>query len=150
MKKSAAKRLQAKATKSRHVVESGELVRPPILNVLADWLQSRLIRLPRVARMLLAGGLALAVTAALFPLVDAVYILYLFNPETRIVPSYISTGIGAFMYLAGWYLIVGPRGEQRLVARPALAIYMIIGVLALCLDIILIVQGISMTDFVAG
>jgi hypothetical protein len=114
------------------------------------WLAAKLVRLPRLARVVLAGVMALGVTGAIFPLVDLIYIQYFFTPETGIIPSFISSGIGLVFYMAGWYLMVGSSGENQVSSHPALVIYFVIGVAAVCLDIALIIQGYSMTDAISG
>lgn len=137
------------ASKSSRV-ESAELRREPVLPGIAGWLQAKLMRMPRLLRIVLMFVLAAGITGAIFPLVDLIYVEYFFTPDSVIVPSYISTGIGALFFLVGWYLIVGPAGENRVSAHPALVVYLLIGIAALCLDIVLIIQGFSMTDMISG
>ena len=131
-------------------IESAGPRREPVLRVIAEWVQARLIRLPRLVRIMLAAVLALALTGAIFPLVDQVYIQYFFTPETRIVPSYVSAGLGALVYLVGWLLIVGPTGENRVSSHPMVVVYLLTGMVALCLDIVLVIQGFAMTDVLNG
>ncbi|MCU0513949.1 MAG: hypothetical protein MUE40_15440 [Anaerolineae bacterium] len=106
-------------------------------------LRALLNRVPRLLRILLAALAALAVTAVLFPLVDAVYVQFFFTPETRIVPSYVSVGAGALMYLAGWLLLVGPSGGG-VSAHPALPVYVLVSLIAMFTLLVLLAQGISM------
>jgi hypothetical protein len=117
------------------------------------WTHQALVRVPRWSRILLAGIFAISLTAVLFPLVDYIYIMYFLTPETRIIPALISPGAGLLMYMAGWVLIVGTVGDspaEQVRRHPVLLIYLVIGFSVTLLAIGLIIQGISMTDMVAG
>ena len=92
----------------------------------------RLLALPRVVKMLIAGVLALATTLAVSPIVDELYLRFFYTRSTIIAPSLISAGIGFVMYIVGWQLIVGTVGEQPENQSPVLW-YLLIGLLALIL-----------------
>lgn len=97
---------------------------------------------PRGIRILLVSLFALAATLALFPITDELYIRFLFDESTRLLPSVVSVGFGIVMYIGGWWLVVGTVGEERPV-RPLIFWYLIIGILATLLVIGLLIQGYS-------
>lgn len=115
-------------------ITSGQL--PPALLALTE----RILRLPRLLRVLIAAVFALMTTLLLMPIIDLVYIDNFFNPSTIILPALIASGIGLVVYVAGWRLLIGTVGES-LNARPATLIYLALGVLALLLVIALVVYG---------
>jgi hypothetical protein len=69
---------------------------------LSQRLVARILALPRLARVLLVGLFALAVTLSLSPLVDYIYIEYFFNMDTRILPALVSAAVGLGIYVLGW------------------------------------------------
>lgn len=104
-----------------------------------------LLDLPRVARIGLCTIFAVAVTFALFPLVDYLYLRYLFTMETRVLPAIVSAGFGLLIYMLGWWLIVGIRGGKP-PARLLILWYVGAGTAALIFVIILAVFGISIAN----
>jgi hypothetical protein len=88
----------------------------------------------------MAAVFALAVTFALSPVVDAVYLRYFYNDATTLVPSLVSTGAGLVMYVLGWFLIVGTVDED-IPARVAILWYGGLGLLAVSLVLIMLVIG---------
>lgn len=122
------------------------------LQWLAIGVQSRVAYLPRLVRILLAAGFAVAVLLAIFPLIDNIYVRYFFDLQTVILPSLVAVGIAGIMYIAGWYLLVGTIGDEKIKqsASPALVIYFAIGLVAMLIDIILFLHGLSITDTFAG
>jgi len=113
---------------------------------LYEQLSRGLNHMPRIVRILIAGFFALVVTAAIFPIVDRVYLDYFYNPDAPpTLAAVISAIIGGLMYAVGWRLIVGTIGEE-IPARKAVLWYFVIGLFALVIVVLLIVQGISMTD----
>ena len=107
----------------------------------ANHLIVRILNWPRIIRIIISGLFALAVTGATFGLVDVIYLRYFFSSGTVIVPGMISAGLGLVMYLVGWHLIVGTVGEAAEAQIPILW-YFLLGVLAIALDAIWILQGI--------
>jgi hypothetical protein len=109
-------------------------------------LQTRLVtailKLPRIARIVISLLFALAVTLALSPIVDNIYLTYMFTPETVIVPALVSTAFGIVMYVLGWQLIIGTVGENP-PARFIILWYVGIGVLAIFLVAVWMVSGIT-------
>jgi hypothetical protein len=103
---------------------------------LIDWA----IHLPRLTRIVLAGVFALAVTLAITPIVDRIYLDYFYNPDTRLVPALISTVIGLVYYVFGWRTIIGYVGETP-PARREVFWYVIIGTVACVIVIVLTVFG---------
>jgi hypothetical protein len=108
------------------------------------WLDviNRLLKLPRFARIVIAGIFALATTLALSPLVDYVYLSYMYTEESRLLPSLVSAGAGLGMYLIGWWLYVGGV-DQLPPARRALLLYVMVGIFIAVLVIILALAGLS-------
>lgn len=100
-----------------------------------------LVELPRLTRIIIAVFFSLTVIAVIFPVVDSLYIQFFFTENTRIVPSYVTAGVGLVMYLAGWYLIVGTVGEVPPIRR-AIVWYLAVGVSSFILLVLLIIQGI--------
>ena len=109
----------------------------------------RVTLLPRILRIVLVAVFGLAVTLALSPLVDLIYSQYFFSMSTRILPSFISGGIGLASYAIGWWLMVGTVGE-RPIARIALLWYFGSGILAIVVVVFLIVRGVTLVNFLAG
>ncbi len=99
-----------------------------------------LLSLSRFTRILFAGLFSIFVALALFPVIDYIWLRFFFSMETRVVPALIITGIALVMYLAGWQLIVGAPGE-RPPARKAIIWYFGVGLFAIALSVLMIIQG---------
>lgn len=84
------------------------------------------------------------------PLVDRLYIQYFFDDATVIVPSYVSVFLGAIAYLWGWVAIVGVVGDSHRPTTIWAQAFVVFSFCVMVISIVLIVQGLSMTDFVAG
>lgn len=108
----------------------------------ATYLVRKILGWSRGIRIVLITLLSMGVTAAVFPLVDLIYIRGFFDENTRILPSFVTAGIGIIMYGLGWWLLVGIRGEQR-PERIGILIYVFVGILAMLLVFILIITGYS-------
>src|SRR5579871_1753599 len=91
-------------------------------------LVNRVIGLPRFTRIILAILFALALTLALTPIIDGVYMNSFYDDSTRMAPALVSTLFGIAFYFFGWRLIIGFAGEQPQ-ARPIIFFYVVIGVL---------------------
>jgi len=102
----------------------------------------RVLGLPRLARIGIAALFALAVTLTISPIVDTLYLSYLYTPETVIAPALVSTGFGLVMYFVGWQLIIGPVGEIP-PARMMVLWYVGIGVLAIAIVVLWLVTGVT-------
>ncbi|MEO8608982.1 MAG: hypothetical protein ABI690_13925 [Chloroflexota bacterium] len=100
------------------------------------------LRLPRLVRIIVVAIFALAFTLAVSPAVDYAYLAYMFTEETRVLPSLVSAAIGIAFYVLGWWLMIGTVGETR-PARPAVLVYVLVGIIALCLVIVLALSGYS-------
>lgn len=109
---------------------------------LPDRLIARVLGLPRLARILIVAVFGLAATAALFPIVDRIYLTNFFSEQTIVIPSLVSAGVGIIMYVAGWVLMVGTRGSP-LPKRPAILVYILFGIIIVLYVLILIVNGYS-------
>jgi hypothetical protein len=116
---------------------------------LSQRLVARILALPRLARVLLVGLFALAVTLSLSPLVDYIYIEYFFNMDTRILPALVSAAVGLGIYVLGWWLMVGTQGEKP-IARTALLWYCGIGLLAVLVVVFLLLRGVTLVRLVSG
>jgi hypothetical protein len=103
-------------------------------------LVNRVIGLPRLSRIALAVLFALAVTLAITPIVDSIYINSFFNESTRMAPALVSTLFGIAFYFLGWRLIIGFAGEQPQ-ARPAVFFYIVFGALMVLLVLMLFIFG---------
>ena len=112
--------------------------RRPLLLEFVQWC----LHLPRLVRIIAVAVFALAFTLAVSPLVDYIYLSYLFTEETRVLPSLVTAAIGVAFYILGWWLLIGSVGETR-PARPAVLVYVMVGILALCLVMVLAVSGFS-------
>lgn len=102
----------------------------------------RILGWSRLVRIILVTVFSLVATAAVFPLVDSVYLANFFSDETRILPSFIAVGIGIIMYVVGWWFLVGTRGEQP-PERIIVIIYFVLGVVLTIFVIALIMNGYS-------
>lgn len=109
---------------------------PPAAARLID----RVVHLGRLARILLALIFAIAVTLAVTPLIDELYLANFYNINTRAIPAFLSTALGLIYYGLGWRLIVGYAGE---VPEPRRAIlwYVAVGAAACILVIVLLIIG---------
>lgn len=107
---------------------------------LAYRLLERLLSLPRLARIGLAGVFALALTLLLIPVIDGIYLQYFYSPDTRDVAAYVGASIGVVMYLLGWRLIVGSAGESPSVSR-AVVWYVSFGAAVSLIALALFVYG---------
>lgn len=118
--------------------------RTPALRV--SWDLTRLVRWildrPRVIRILMVAFFALSVTLAVFPIIDSLYVRFMFDESTVILPSFVSAALGIIMYIFGWRLIIGTIGD-RLPVRSAVFWYVVVGILAILLVIGLMLQGYS-------
>ncbi len=110
--------------------------RKPIWLEFVQWCLKR----PRLARIIAVAVFALAVTLVISPMVDYLYLRFFYTDETRILPSLVTAAFGILVYFLGWWLLVGTVGEPR-PARPAVLVYVTLGIIALCLVIVLAVSG---------
>jgi hypothetical protein len=100
----------------------------------------RVLKLPRSVRIFIAAVFAQAVTFALSPVIDEIYLRYFFNESTRIVPSLVAAAAGLLMYALGWLLMVGTVHEP-LPERGAVLWYCLVGLLAIALVTAMLVTG---------
>ena len=101
---------------------------------------TRLLNLPRLARILIAGVLALVIafviTLVLF--YDGMF----YNDNLISVYAVVVLVFGLAMYLSGWFLIVGTVGETPPV-RPAIVWYLGIGLVSIVLLVLWIASTLS-------
>ncbi len=100
----------------------------------------RVIALPRMVRIGMISMFALTLVAALFPLVDHLYLILFYSPQTTLLPSLVSALAGVAMFVLGWVLIVGWAGEQP-PARPVVMWYFIGGVFIIIFVAFLMLYG---------
>lgn len=106
----------------------------------ATYLMRKVLNWSRSARIITISMFGVAVTAAVFPLIDLVYVERFFNPDMRVLPSFISVGLGMTMYIVGWVLLVGTRGEKP-PERIGVIIYMLVGVLIVLFVLFMLING---------
>lgn len=110
---------------------------------LGERLLNRLLTLPRLARILIAAVPAIAFAALIQPVVDAVYLRFFFDEETRTSPAWVISFFAIGMYFAGWYFIVGYRGVEVSQRRGAVW-YVVLSIAIIALVVVwYVVQGIS-------
>jgi hypothetical protein len=102
---------------------------------------SPIARLPRLTRIIMVMGFAIALTFLLMPLVDRVYLTQFFDPATTMLPALISSGAGLVMYLLGWWLLVGEAGGAPRMRRATL-LYLLAGVAIVVALLVLFVIGV--------
>ena len=99
-----------------------------------------LVNQPRWRRIFLTAFIALMITLAIFPLVDNIYLRFLFTPETVILPSLVTATIGLIVYFIGWQLLVGSSGSVLSVTFKTW-LYLLAGLMATIIVIFLVIQG---------
>ncbi len=104
-----------------------------------------ILNLPRLVRILFVGFVALCTVLAIFPLVDRIYLAYFYHPSTIGIAAYLSVFMGAMMYVFGWLQLVGSAGRRQEPSRFVVP-YLVLSFLIIVLDVLLIIQGLSMTD----
>lgn len=125
-----------KSLKQARIERTQPLERVPY----ATYVVRKVLGWSRLKRTALISLFAVALTAAVFPLIDGIYITRFFDESTRILPSFVSVGIGIIMYGIGWWLLVGIRGEER-PERIAVFIYVVVGILVILFVFILLING---------
>jgi hypothetical protein len=106
----------------------------------ATYLVRKILGWSRLLRIVIVSLFGAALTAAVFPLIDGIYVTRFFDESTRILPSFVAVGIGIIMYGMGWWLLVGVRGEKR-PERIAVFIYVLVGILVILFVFILLING---------
>lgn len=89
-----------------------------------------LLEMPRIARWFVVAFFALAVTLAVSPFIDALYLQYFFDERTVIAPALVAMMFGLLMYIVGYWLVVGWQGETTTPRRVVLW-YVGVGMLAI-------------------
>jgi hypothetical protein len=102
----------------------------------------RVLSLPRIARIGIVALFALAVTLTISPIIDMIYLRYLYTPETVLVPALVATGFGLVMYFVGWQLIIGTLDETP-PARMVVLWYVGIGTLAILVIVLWLITGVA-------
>jgi hypothetical protein len=100
---------------------------------------------PRIVRIGLVAIFALCVTLSLSPMVDEIYMGLFFTPQTVILPSLVSASFGLLMYVTGWWLMIGTIGEKP-AARLAIIWYIVLGIAAVLVVVILLLRGITLLN----
>lgn len=130
---------RAQKSSKKTVTKANSVPSQPIHSLALHWI----LGLPRLVRFLIVGVFGIAVTVASSPLVDNVYLQFLYTEQTRMLPALVSVGLGVVMYMLGWWLLVGTTGEA-VPPRNAVLWYVGVGILAVCLVIVLILNGYSL------
>jgi hypothetical protein len=102
----------------------------------------QVLSLPRLARIGIAVLFALAVTLTISPVVDTIYLTYLYTPKSVIAPAFVSTAFGLVMYFVGWQLIIGNVGEIP-PARMMVLWYVGIGTVAIGVIVLWLITGVT-------
>jgi hypothetical protein len=100
----------------------------------------QLAALPRMVRIGLCVWVGIVVTGLVSSIVDYLYLNFLFDEATRILPSLVSAGIGILVYGMGWWLMVGARGIEVTVRRASIW-YLLVGVLITVVLVAFAVSG---------
>lgn len=108
-------------------------------------LVQRLISFPRIVRVVICAFFAVAITLAISPLIDYIYLQYMFTFETRILPSLVTVALGCVMYVIGWRIYVGTVNTIQQ-ARIHVLWYFVIGVVATGIVIVLMIQGVAILN----
>ncbi|MDX2140451.1 MAG: hypothetical protein SF123_20375 [Chloroflexota bacterium] len=99
------------------------------------------LALSRGWRMFMVVVFALSFVLLITPVVDNLYVTYMFNLETRILPSIVSVVFGIAIYALGWRLLIGYIDETP---KPyAITLWYILGGLA-CVGLALILMLIGL------
>src|SRR5690349_5609779 len=108
-----------------------------------------LVRLPRLTRIILCAVFSFAITLGINPIVDYLYLTFIYRDDTELerlihssLPAFIEIGIGLVMYILGWRYFIGTHGETP-PARPAVLWYFGIGLLAVFLVFLWVLQGMA-------
>ncbi|MFN8376212.1 MAG: hypothetical protein U0694_25475 [Anaerolineae bacterium] len=102
-----------------------------------------------MVRIVMCAIFAFAVTLGLTPIIDYLYLGFIYRDDTELArafhsraPAMIEVGLGLGMYLLGWIFVIGTRGETP-PARPVVLWYFGIGVFAVFLVILWVLQGMA-------
>lgn len=101
---------------------------------------TRLVQMPRIARIGIAILFAVTVTLLVTPIVDAIYTTRFFDFNTRMLPALVSALIGVAAYGIGWVLFIGFAGELPQ-PRRLLVVYFLTGCVLVLVALVLIVTG---------
>ncbi|MBC8171605.1 MAG: hypothetical protein H7X77_08025 [Anaerolineae bacterium] len=107
-----AKQQVKKPTKQLSTPPETKMTEPEVHEPQTDRAVIWILGLPRVVRMILIVFPAMATTIIFTQVVDMIYLRFFFTMETRQVPSLITSGLALVVYMIGWMLVVGTRGEK--------------------------------------
>ncbi len=123
--------------KARTVQAVSPSVDKPIpMDILAQTLA-----LARWQRLVLTACFAIGATLLVTPVIDNLYVAYFFHMDTRMIPTFISTGLGVLVYGLGHWLLIGHVGEAPPPRRAALW-YLLAGCFVLAFALVLVVIGV--------
>lgn len=94
---------QTPARKNQPTVQDEPAIDPAVTWVLG---------LPRVMRIILIVIPALATTIIFTQVVNMIYLRFFYSPATTDLTWIIPSGLALLVYLIGWVLVVGTRGEK--------------------------------------
>lgn len=81
-----------------------------------------LLRLPRLARILIVSVATLLATFSLSYITAELHLRYFFSIETLALPWYLTVAAAVVLYLIGWVLVIGMAGSNP-TPRPAVYVY---------------------------
>ncbi len=98
------------------------------------------MRRPRLLRIIVAALFGVGITLLISPQVDNYYLTYFYSPDTRVLPSLLSTAGGVVMYAVGWRLTLSVEAVDHPPLR-SIAWYLLIGLLVLVALLVLVIVG---------
>ncbi|MGB1285725.1 MAG: hypothetical protein ACPG7F_04245 [Aggregatilineales bacterium] len=103
-----------------------------------------ILGLPRLTRIFIVMIFSVAITMLIFAPVDNIYLQNFFDESTLMLPSLVSVAGGLLMYMAGWILIIEQYRIKTQSEPPKITfIYLVCGILAFMINLILIIQGLT-------
>jgi hypothetical protein len=107
-------------------------------------LSANTLKRPRLTRIVVVWVVALGFVAVMFPVIDEVYLRFLYRLDAPMIPALITAAFGCAVYLAGWLLLVG--GTKQPEPRVLSEVYLWGGVVSLGLAIVLILSGLYLVQ----
>ncbi len=102
-------------------------------------LTERILRLPRLARIVIAALFAFAAVIV----VDRIFAPTYYS-DAATTSSVISVIVGMVVYSFGWWALIGFSGEERQ-PSPIIGLYVLLSILLLLITLALVLGGITIT-----
>jgi hypothetical protein len=90
----------------------------------------------------MVGLFAVAVTFAVNPVIDALYLRFMYTEATVSLPAIAAVIVGMVVYILGWVLVIGTVGEMPPV-RPVILWYCLVGVVGVILVVVALLLGLT-------